>query len=279
LSSFYDEELSAIGQYSRRSLRRPMKRKFSARETKRSTGRLPRRPAESVPHRNTLGGGERGSLAPRVRRTLRRASRTTSSHTPRGARTARRFSQHHSRDYSGPHAGVRLDGTLKTRAHPTFRGRERSLFNGMRDFPRRSSRRARARRELRARGTRAGARFARLRARASVDRASREVPRVSRRARAAQRGPPLSHAECASTNTRKRRTRSRSASRGSVLESFPPQGVSLSRPFGFPERDRNRVKGNPKGNFWFHRERNKALASRSRFLDPRRTRFSRRSFS
>ena len=58
----------------------------------------------------------------------------------------------------------------------------------MRDFPRRSSRRARARRELRARGTRAGARFARLRARASVDRASPEVPRVSRRARAAQRG-------------------------------------------------------------------------------------------
>jgi hypothetical protein len=126
--SFYDEELSAIGQYSRRSLCAPMKIKFSARETKRSTGRLPRRPAESVPHRNTLGGGERGSLATRVRRTLRRASRTTSSHPPRGARTARRFSQHHSRDNSGPHAGVRLDGTPKTRAHPPFRGRERSLF-------------------------------------------------------------------------------------------------------------------------------------------------------
>ena len=255
-----------------------MKRKFSARETKRSTGRLPRRPAESVPHRNTLGGGERGSLAPRVRRTLRRASRTTSSHTPRGARTARRFSQHHSRDYSGPHAGVRLDGTLKTRAHPTFRGRERSLFNGMRDFPRRSSRRARARRELRARGTRAGARFARLRARASVDRASREVPRVSRRARAAQRGTAAFTCRVRFDEHPKAPSAFEKRFEGAVLESFH-QGVSLSRPFGFPERDRNRVKGNPKGNFWFHRERNKALASRSRFLDPRRTRFSRRSFS
>ena len=145
----------------------------------------------------------------------------------------------------------------------------------MRDFPRRSSRRARARRELRARGTRAGARFARLRARASVDRASPEVPRVSRRARAAQRGTAAltcrvrfdEHPKAPSAFEAR-------ASAGSVLESFP-QGVSLSRPFGFPERDPRERKPERK---LLVSPRNKALAAsrstRSGFLDPRGTRFS-----
>jgi hypothetical protein len=215
-----------------------MKIKFSARETKRSTGRLPRRPAESVPHRNTLGGGERGSLATRVRRTLRRASRTTSSHPL--AALARRAGSANITPEITPDPTRAFDSTVRQRPARIrlFGAGKDRCFNGMRDFPRRSSRRARARRELRARGTRAGARSARLRARASVDRASPEVPRVSRRARAAQRGTAAltcrvrfdEHPKAPSAFEAR-------ASAGSVLESFP-QGVSLSRPFGFPERDR-----------------------------------------
>ena len=164
-----------------------MKIKFSARETKRSTGRLPRRPAESVPHRNTLGGGERGSLATRVRRTLRRASRTTSSHPPRGAHKARRFSQHHSRDYSGPHAGVRRDGTATPARIRLFAAGKIARLTGSAISAVVSARRARAHRETNARGTRRALVSRGSRTRSSVDRASRAVPRVSRRARTPDR--------------------------------------------------------------------------------------------
>jgi hypothetical protein len=240
-----------------------MKIKFSARETKRSTGRLPRRPAESVPHRNTLGGGERGSLATRVRRTLRRASRTTSSHPPRGARTARRFSQHHSRDNSGPHAGVRLDGTPKTRAHLT----------GCGIFPV-GPRGARARVASSARAAPARARDSRgcVLARPSIARPPRS--RASRAARVPRNaGPPLSHAECASTNTRKRRARSK---RERAL-------VRFSSPFPreFPFRD---LSDFPKGTEPRERKPERKLlvsprikrsfasrSTRSAFLDPRGT--------
>jgi hypothetical protein len=123
----------------------------------------------------------------------------------------------------------------------------------MRDFPRRSSRRARARRELRARGTRAGARFARSRARASVDRASREVPRVSRRARAAQRGTAA--LTCRVRFDEHPKAPSAFEARQALVRFLSPF------PREFPFRDLSdfpkgtRVKGNPKGNFWFHRGR------------------------
>ena len=173
----------------------------------------------------------RGSLATRVRRTLRRAARTTSSQTTRGARTARRFRQHYSRAYSGPHAGVRLDGTARPARIRLFEaGKDRCLTGW--DFPRRSSRRARARREASARGTRAGARFARLRARASVDRASLEVPRVSRRARAAQRGTAALTCRVRFVYTRKRRRfleARRAGSRVISPGSFPFATFRISR--------------------------------------------------
>ena len=119
-------------------------------------GRLPPSAAESVLRiRSTLATN---GVSTRVRRTLRRASRTT-LHS--GARTAREICQDHSRDYSGPHAGVRRNGTA-TAAHPTFRGRKDLSFNGLRDFRRRfRPARARASGDERARHP-PGARFARI---------------------------------------------------------------------------------------------------------------------
>ena len=119
-------------------------------------GRLPPSAAESVLRvQSTLATN---GVSTRVRRTLRRASRTT-LHS--GARTAREICQDHSRDYSGPHAGVRRNGTA-TAAHPTFRGRKDLSFNGLRDFRRRfRPARARASGDERARHP-PGARFARI---------------------------------------------------------------------------------------------------------------------
>jgi hypothetical protein len=117
------------------------------------------------------------------------ARRARLLHTPLAALTRRAGSANITPEIT-PDPTRAFDSTVRqtpARIRLFGAGKDR-CFNGMRDFPRRSSRRARARRELRARDTRAGARFARSRARASVDRASREVPRVSRRARAAQRG-------------------------------------------------------------------------------------------
>lgn len=256
-----------------------MKINLSERERKRSTGRLPRRPAESVPHRNTYArSGEVLSRRAFAEHFVARRARLL--HTPLAA-LARRAGSATITPEITPDPTRAFDSTVRQRPARIrlFGAGKDRCFNGMRDFPRRSSRRARARRELRARGTRASARFARLRARASVDRASREVPRVSRRARAAQRG------------TAALTCRVRFDEHPKAPSAFEARQalVRFSSPFPreFPFRDLSdfpkgtRVKGNPKGNFWFHRgiKRSRRLGRRDRGSSTLAARAFRRSFS
>jgi len=120
-------------------------------------GRLPPLAAESV--RAYKAHSRQNGVSTRVRRTLRRASRTT-LHS--GARTARA---------NLPRSLPRLLRTPRgrstrryghARAHPTFRGRKDRSFNGLREIRRRfRPARARASGDERARHP-PGARFARV---------------------------------------------------------------------------------------------------------------------
>ena len=204
-----------------------MKINLSERERKRSTGRLPPRPAESVPHRNTLGGGERGSLSrdarspntssrvahdfftPPSRRSQGAQVQPTSLprllRTPRGRSTRRYAKDPRASDFSGPGKIVVLTGCgIFPVGRPGARARH----------PRERAIRAVAcSRVRRSRVPRGPARLA---------------PRACRATR------DFSHAECASTNTRKRRARSKRDKRwfGSrVLSpgSFPFATFRISR--------------------------------------------------
>jgi hypothetical protein len=285
LSSFYAEESYAIGRYSRRSLRRPMKINLSERERKRSTGRLPPRPAESVPHRNTLGGGERGSLSrdarspntssrvahdfftPPSRRSQGAQVQPTSLprllRTPRG-RSTRRYAKHpRASDFSGPGKIVVLTGCGIFPVGPPG---------------------ARARVASSARATPARARDSRGRVLARPSIARRARSRASRAARVPRNAGLLTcrvrfdeHPKAPSAlkaPSRSKRDKRWFGSRVLSPGSFPFATFRISRKDPCERKPQRKLLVSPRIKRSFA-----SRSTRSAFLDPRGTRFSRRSFS
>ena len=172
-----------------------------------------------------------------------------------GARTARGICQDHSRDYSGPHAGVRRDGTATPARIRLFAAGKIARLTGSAKSAVGSARRARASGDERARHP-PGARFARV-AYSPVRRP--RVPRgPARLAPRARRATPDRRFHMPSAVNHPSGSTSFEKPQGLAFELFPVK-VCISRPFGFPETERNR-QNRQRGMFWFQR----AITLRSR---------------